>query len=213
MDQLDILKSKWQSQEASLPKYSADQIKNLLHHKSSSIVKWLLIIAIGEFIFFGILAILSLFLHGDHNIVEIFGKGYIYGHTAFHYTVIFIFIYLFYKNYKNISVDQPSRSLMKNILKTRRTMKYYIWYNIAYMIIGGMWTAWIALDKDPAIIQLRENLSTKLDEQLLTLSIMGVYFVLLIVICLFLFLFYQLIYGILLRKLNRNYQELKRMEV
>ncbi|ARN77297.1 hypothetical protein BST97_04480 [Nonlabens spongiae] len=93
MDQLDILKSKWQAQDASLPRYSSEKIKGLLHHKSSSIVKWLLFIAIGEFAFFCFLGIMSTSLYDDIDFVEIFGSWYIYGTSAFHYIII-LFLYI-----------------------------------------------------------------------------------------------------------------------
>ena len=213
MDQLDILKSKWQEQDASLPRYSSEKIKSLLHHKSSSIVKWLLFIAIGEFLFFSLLGAVAHAFNKDYDFIEIFGEGFYYGTSAFHYIVIFIFIYLFYKNYQNISADQPSRSLMKNILKTRRTMKYYIWYNLLYMMVVGMWGASIALDNDPQFIALKEMLSEDRGELLVDLMVMGIFFVTYAVMCGVLYLFYLLIYGILLKKLKRNYYELKKMEI
>ena len=45
MDELDLLKRDWKRQEASLPKISYDDIYKMIHKKSSSIVKWILIIA------------------------------------------------------------------------------------------------------------------------------------------------------------------------
>ena len=213
MDQLDILKSKWQAQDASLPRYSSEKIKSLLHHKSSSIVKWLLFIAIGEFLFFSLLGVVAHAFNKDYDFIEIFGEGFYYGTSAFHYVVIFIFIYLFYKNYKNISADQPSRSLMKNILKTRKTMKYYIWYNLGYMMVVGMWGSTIALDNDPQTIALKEMLSENRGELLVDLMVMGIFFVTYAVMCVILYLFYLLIYGILLKKLKRNYYELKKIEI
>lgn len=213
MDQLDILKSKWKSQEASLPRYTGSQIKDLLHHKSSSIVKWLLLIAIGEFLFFALLGIIAHQFNQDYNIVEIFGEGFYYGSAIVHYIAIFIFIYLFYKNYKNISADQPSRSLMKNILKTRRTMKYYIWYNMIYIMITGMWSGFLVMQNDPSIQELKASPNYQQNEFFIEATFYGMFFVMCLVICVVLYLIYQLIYGILLKRLKRNYFELKKMEV
>jgi hypothetical protein len=56
------------------------------------------------------------------------------------YGVIVIFIYLFYKNYIRISTIASTKQLMKDILKTRKTVQYYVWYNLAMigvlLIIG-----------------------------------------------------------------------------
>ena len=213
MDQLDILKSKWQSQETTFTQYSSDQIKRLLHTKSSSIVKWILIIAVIEFLFFAVLGVIAHFFNQDFNVVGIFGNGFYYGSMIFHYVMIFIFIYLFYKNYLNISADQPSRSLMKNILKTRKTMKYYIWYNMIYILISGLWAMSLVVENDPNFSKIKNSPKFEGHEIMFYAVTFGVMLLFLLFMCTVLFLIYQLIYGILLRRLKRNYLELKKMEI
>ena len=48
IDELDLLKKDWQKREAHLPQLSYDQIHKMIWKKSSSIVKWILIISILE---------------------------------------------------------------------------------------------------------------------------------------------------------------------
>jgi hypothetical protein len=213
MDQLDILKSKWQSQETTFTQYSSDQIKKLIHTKSSSIVKWILIIAVLEFVFFAALGLIAHQSNDEYNFIEIFGNGFYYGTMVFHYIAIFIFIYLFYKNYINISADQPSRGLMKNILKTRKTMKYYIWYNMAYIFVTGMWATALAIENDPNFEKIRNSAEFDGQEMMFYTVIFGTMLIFILFMCTVIFLVYQLIYGILLRRLKRNYVELKKMEV
>lgn len=50
MEELDFLKSHWQKKE-SFPQIEANEIRNMLHKSSSSIVKWIFIISILEFVF------------------------------------------------------------------------------------------------------------------------------------------------------------------
>ena len=50
MDQLEILKKDWKKQEGSLPKLSKAELTKLIYKKSSSIVKWIFIISILEFV-------------------------------------------------------------------------------------------------------------------------------------------------------------------
>ena len=45
------------------------------------------------------------------------------------------FIYLFYKNYNAICVIDSTSLLMKKIIKTRKTVNYYVYYNIIMTII------------------------------------------------------------------------------
>ena len=58
MDELDLLKKDWKKQEANLPKMSYNDIYKMIHKKSSSIVKWILIICIVEFLFWGFVNLL-----------------------------------------------------------------------------------------------------------------------------------------------------------
>ena len=51
MKELDLLKKDWNKQNTDFPKLSYDDIYKLIHKKSSSIVKWILIICIAELIF------------------------------------------------------------------------------------------------------------------------------------------------------------------
>jgi hypothetical protein len=213
MDQLDILKKSWQSQTDNSPRFTKDQLTGLLARKSSGIVKWLFIIAMIEFAVFIVLGFVSHFANQENNTVEMMGEPFYYGSMIFHYVVIITFIYLFYSNYKNISTSQPTRSLMNNILKTRRTMKWYIWYNLIYMMLVGMIATVMVIPKDPNIAKLLATPKMEGHETAFYLMALGASFVVFLIICVVMYLIYQLIYGILLRKLKRNYTELKRMEV
>ena len=51
MDELDILKQNWKRNAENFPKFSEQDIYAMLHKKSSSIVKWILIISVLEFVF------------------------------------------------------------------------------------------------------------------------------------------------------------------
>jgi hypothetical protein len=215
MDQLDILKQNWQSQTSDAPRFTKDQLRALLAKRSSSIVKRLFIIAVIEFAFFIVLGMAS-HLHNQNSDIDVIGqmgKLFYYGSSLLHYVVIFIFIYLFYQNYKNISTSQPTRSLMDTILKTRRTMTWYIWYNLTYMMVVGMIATVIIIPKDPEIIKLMATPKMAGHETAFYLMVLGASFVVFLIVCIIMYLIYLLIYGILLRKLKRNYHELKRMEV
>ena len=49
MEELDLLKKAWKKEECSFDQVSEKDIYGMLHQKSSSIVKWILIISIVEF--------------------------------------------------------------------------------------------------------------------------------------------------------------------
>ena len=63
MDDLDLLKKDWKKQEKNLPHLSYDEIYKMIWKRSSSIVKWIFIISIVEFL---LGAFLNIFLADDH---------------------------------------------------------------------------------------------------------------------------------------------------
>ena len=134
MDELDILKKDWKKQGAKFPKLSYDEIYKIIHKKSSSIVKWIIIIGIAELLFWSFLNLLV-----PDSYFEVYEKfhlkTFLYVTQAFHYAVVLVFIYLFYKNYKAISVVETTNKLMQKIIKTRKTVNYYVYYNIALYVV------------------------------------------------------------------------------
>lgn len=50
MKELDLLKKDWQKNEGSFEQLSEKDIYAMIHKKSSSIVKWILIVSILEFV-------------------------------------------------------------------------------------------------------------------------------------------------------------------
>src|SRR5680860_120181 len=132
MDELEILKKDWKKQDANYPKLSYAQIYNMLWKKSSSIVKWIFVISVLELF---ISTFLSLLFTGDdyweqlekYNLKQFAEVLFVIG-----YAITFFFIFMFYRNYKKISATDDAATLMQNILKTRKTVKYYIAYVLIY---------------------------------------------------------------------------------
>ena len=117
------------------------------------------------------------------------------------------------KTNENISVTENTKMLMERILKTRKTVKQYVIYNITFMYLG-------------IILGVIMELSSNSETQILISDIKsegenGIYIFYLIVAVLsliamalitILFLgFYYLIYGLLLKRLKINYKELKKI--
>jgi hypothetical protein len=126
------------------------------------------------------------------------------------YGVITVFIYLFYKNYIRISTIAATKELMQSILKTRKTVQFYVWYNLGIIVFGLIIGFVIALLYNPETVILREKIESDPKIMAVTIGILA-----LITILLFglFWLFYRLLYGILLRRLNANYKELKKIEM
>lgn len=212
MDELELLKKDWKARAGDFPKLSYNEIYKLIHKKSSSLVRWIFIICIAEFLFWGIITVFI--PESAFSIYEKFNlKTFLNITQLFHYAVVIFFIYLFYKNYKAISVVDNTNLLMKNILKTRKTVNYYVYYNIIlYILLNIVFN--VVMFSHPDI--LLENLmpeNTKMDNERFLTTLIFVQIATFFVMCGLLWVYYRVIYGILLKKLNRNYKELETLEV
>lgn len=200
MENLDSLKDIWKKQGESKIRYTQDDIHQMVQKKSSSIVKWILIISLLEFILPNLV-----FLFTDIESTRAFYEQYGLSNTmkiysAIHILIIIAFIYVFYKNYRNISVGSTVKILLGNILKTRRTVKYYIYYNLTIMGILGL-NMFYAVYSSTAFQDSLESGTSML-------MIWVISIVLLSLALLIFWGFYRILYGFFLRKLKRNYSAL-----
>lgn len=214
MDELELLKKQWQSREQELPKLSYDDIYKMLLNKSSSIVKWIFYISIAELIFWTVLALFvpessKKFTNdiGLHNILVAV--------NVLNYAVFGVFIFLFYRNYRKISTTDTTKELMRNILRTRKTVKYFVIYNVATsaLLIIGM-NLYYYLNQDIVFQFMVDDygIANISQEKFMNMFLM-IQVLFGIVMIGFILLFYRLVYGILLRKLHKNYRELKKIEI
>ena len=215
MDELELLKSKWHEGNQELPKLSYNDIYKMRHNKSASIVKWIFIISVCELVFWIILGFLSpesnkelLVQIGLQNTLTI-----LYG---IHYVVIAIFLVLFYLNQKNIKTTDTVKNLMHSIIKTRKTVSYFVIYNVVSTALILVYINLYCFTKKSELynILIKENeayqgvpIETFTSVFFITQFIVGILFIGLIL------LFYRIVYGILLRKLKHNYGELEKIEL
>ncbi|MFM7895821.1 MAG: hypothetical protein ACKO8L_07785, partial [Flavobacterium sp.] len=132
--------------------------------------------------------------------------------SVINYGVIIFFIFLFFKNYKAINTTDNVKQLMKNILKTRKTVKYYVWYNLGMTAISMIIVFIFQFMYDPSINKMINNASSNIDPNTFYCIMLLVYAVVIIVFIGLIWLFYRLLYGILMRRLQKNYDELKKID-
>jgi len=215
IDELELLKKDWQKKEAHLPKLSYDEIHNMIWKKSSSIVKWILIISILEFTLPHLLYLVPSF-KDNMDIYDKLGlHNFILGLTILSYCVALYFIFQFYSRYKEISVLDSSKNLMQKIIRARATVKHYIIYSLSMiMVIVIMMIIGVYLDDDifSSFSELQDK-AQNISPEKIKISIMigmGVMGILLTAVMAGI---YFLLYGLLLRKLKRNYHDLKQLEI
>lgn len=209
MKELDLLKKDWKKNADSFEQISENEIYKMIHKKSSSIVKWILIISILEILFW---TVSNLFFSTDEMLIKINHPEmifYLEVLTYFNYVVVLVFVYFFYKNYKTISATESTKLLMSSILKTRKTVQYYVWYNLGMAVISSIISFFIAFVYNPDMAFLKDKLGANGK----TIFITGGILLLVTLVFLGMFwCFYRLLYGTLLRRLYTNYKELKKID-
>ena len=209
--ELDNYKKIWKNQPEEKNKLSALEIYKMTQSKSNSIVKWILIIGLLEFVFWFAVN----YLGTKNGALDPFEKlnliNFIDNFNYFHYVVVVLFLILFYRNFSLISTVDDTKTLMKNILLVRKTVKWYVYYNLINTVIFTIILNILIFNTPDGI-----NILSGIDngsfnkEHMMSVFIIAQIVVMAIMI-LILWLFYYLLYGILLKKLNKNYKELTKL--
>ena len=201
MDLLDNYKKAWDNQPEDANKVSSLEIYKMAQSKSSSIVKWIFIIGIIEFV---VLNSIYFFIDMDEAMKEYEKLGienFVFYSQIAAYIILFYFLAKFYQNYKRISATASTKTLMKKILKTRKTVRNYVIFNLGYMVLIILVVSIASINMNFEELSTKELLLIVFSTLIATVLILGL-----------LWLFYQLLYGILLRKLNRNHKELAKLD-
>jgi hypothetical protein len=213
MEELDLLKKAWKKEERSYGQVSEKDIYGMLHQKSSSIVKWILIISIVEFAFWNVIA----FLFSDEKYqdkLQTYGiENFMLVVNVINYLIVVGFIYVFYKNYRSISTLDSTSKLMQSIVSTRRTVQNYIWYNLFIITLTIVISIVMMFSHNQDLISLMNKQVAEGHETVFICFCVAISLVFIAVIIGVFWLFYKLLYGILLKKLFANYKELKAIEL
>lgn len=216
MDELELLKKDWQNKEDQLPKLSYDEIYQMIRQKSSTIVKKIFYISIAELLFWIVLNTIPFFSTSYRDkFGELETKDILFSliSSGIAYVVLSFVIYYLYKSYKAISVVDNVKALMESILKIRKIIRYYVGFNLVMAFFIVLVTCYFLITQDEKTIELLSKFEGDFPE-LKTWLLIGIFALLGMVLMLsFIWVFYKLIYGILLKKLKQNYRELKRLEV
>lgn len=201
MDLLDNYKKAWDNQPEDAHKVSSLEIYKMAQSKSSSIVKWIFIIGIAEFVGLNSLYFFIDMGEAMKEYEKLGIENFVFYSQIAAYIILFYFLAKFYQNYKRISVTASTNTLMKKILKTRKTVRNYVIFNLGYMVLIIMVVSIASINMNFEELNTKQLLLIVLSTLIATLLILGL-----------LWLFYQLLYGILLRKLNGNYKELAKLD-
>lgn len=201
MDKLDQLKTDWEQQSFD-KQYSKEELNSFLQKKSTASIKWIFYLSNIEFLLYLSLPILlpnyleSFDYYKTLNLYEFAITCTIIG-----YVLLIYFMIIFFRNYQKISVCDSVKGHLQTILKTRKAVNQYIYFNLGILILFLSVVMYHAFMYDPNFIGLKQQGVSPL----LFLLTFGV--IVLGVIALFVLLYY-FVYGRFLRPLKRNEKEL-----
>jgi len=209
---LEHYKKTWENQPEEAKKVSKEEIYKMSQAKSTSIVKWIFIIGVLEFAFWLILNSFTsklevMEIYKELKLMELLDVVY-----YINFIVVVAFLYYFYKNYSSISTIDSTKDLMRKIIKTRKTVKYYVNYNVLAAVLLMIVFNVKIVNTPNGIETVLEIDNINFDESNLMATYLISQAIAVVIMILFLFLFYYLLYGIMLKKLKRNHKELDRLE-
>jgi len=215
---IDSLKKTWQEQKLA-DGYDQNEIESMLNKKSRNYVKYILWISVAEFIIFGLINFLALFSSNfqtdftsilnrlqirNQNEVEFSLDRIYYLMKIFSLIITGVFVVIFYINYTKINVEYNLKKFIKHIIYFKRTVNIFIFCNIFLLILFiGSFTSYIVF------ILKKQNIH--IDNPTFWGLMCGVIFSLLICIV-FILLYYKLAYGILLKRLSVNLEQLEKID-
>ena len=205
MEELDKLKKSWNKDIH--PKVSAESIYKMILKRSSSTVKWIFIISVIEL---GVGLISLIFITPqDYNELKLpsWIEHFV---TISSLLIVLVYSLKFFNNYKTINTTSSIKELLNNIIKTRKTVKQFVLINLSLMALLII----IALSYT---LTSPSGVNNEIAYELINLYdylILGLVILLSTAVCIGICLFiYFLLYGILMRKLNKNYEELKQLDL
>ncbi|MFC3159109.1 hypothetical protein SAMN05443633_10324 [Chryseobacterium arachidis] len=215
---LDSFKKTWQEQPVQ-QKYDNNEILQMLNRKSRNYVKYIFWISVFEFILFSVMGLFYFFkgeeTNGFLNVLEKLGAektpeientfDNIYMILKILSLIITAyFVYKFYQNYRKIRIEENLKGLITRIIQFKRTVNAFILISILLLVaFTSIFTVFIIYSLNS------QNIEPKNSD--LTIFIIGVILTTGLSILL-IWLYYRLVYGIIMKKLDKNLIQLKEID-
>jgi uncharacterized protein with PQ loop repeat len=205
MKELDLLKKSWNNNLNQ--KVSSEDIYKMILKNSSSSVKWIFVISTIELT----IGLISGIFISPKSYNELNLPLWIEQFVTFSsLLIVLIYTVKFYKNYKSINTSSSIKQLLNNIINTRRAVKEFVILNLSVMAILIIISLCYTLTTPSGINNEAAFELINLKDYL----ILGFVILIATSVCIGLCLFiYFLFYGILMRRLNKNYKELKQLDL
>ena len=215
---LDNFKKTWQEQDI-LPKYDSTEIEAMLNKSSKNYVKYILWISIAEFFVILCMNFYYAFLGNDRNsLMSILSRLGIKNTTSLEVNFTHLYFYLklvsllmtaffvvkFFRNYRKINIESNLKKLILQIINFKKTVNYFILANILLIILFTVVLLVVTLT-----VLSQQNIHLNSPTLIIflvgTIVMMGISVVLI-------WVYYRLVYGIILKRLGKNLEELQRID-
>ncbi|WP_445432605.1 beta-carotene 15,15'-monooxygenase [Chryseobacterium indoltheticum] len=215
---LDSFKKTWQEQPVK-PKYDNNEILKMLNKKSRNYMKYIFWISVIEFLFFSVLGVFYLIqsnesdsflsilekmgVHKDSQLVAKLDNIYLIV-KILSLVVTGFFVLKFYQNYRKIKIEEDLKLFIIRIITFKKTVNAFILTNIGLLLV--LMSAFIGFTFYIINIQNIEVSNSTLIGFLVGIIIGTILCVSLI------WVYYRLVYGIIMSRLDKNLNQLKEIE-
>lgn len=215
---LDSFKKTWQEQPVQ-EKYDNNEILQMLNRKSRNYVKYIFWISVFEFFFFSVMGIFYFFQGDETNgflsyLEKLGAKKTPEVENSFDniYLVLKIlsllvtayFVYKFYQNYRKIRIEENLKGLITRIIKFKKTVNAFILISILLLVaFTSIFTIFIFYSLNS------QNIEPKNSD--LIIFVIGIILTTGLS-ALLIWLYYRLVYGIIMKKLDKNLIQLKEID-
>lgn len=215
---LDSFKKTWQEQPVK-PKYDNNEILKMLNKKSRNYMKYIFWISVIEFLFFSVLGVFYLIQSNESDsFLSILEKMGVHKNSQLVakldniYLIVKIlslvvtgfFVLKFYQNYRKIKIEEDLKLFIIRIITFKKTVNAFILTNIGLLLV--LMSAFIGFTFYIINIQNIEVSNSTLIGFLVGIIIGTILCVSLI------WVYYRLVYGIIMSRLDKNLNQLKEIE-
>ncbi|KAA0130377.1 beta-carotene 15,15'-monooxygenase [Chryseobacterium sp. SN22] len=215
---LDSFKKTWQEQPVQ-QKYGSNEILQMLNRKSRNYVKYIFWISAAEFLFFTLIGLFYIIQGKEANsFLNILDRLGVQKTPELELTfdniylvlkilsllVTAYFVYRFYLNYRGIKVEENLKKFILKIIQFKRTVNAFILINIALLVtFTSIFTVFIVYILNTQNIEITNSTLAGF----IAGTVISTVFTVLMV-----WLYYRVVYGIIIKKLDRNLTQLREID-
>lgn len=215
---LDSFKSTWQKQPVE-NKYDDNEILKMLNRKSRNYMKYIFWISAAEFLFFTLFGFYYIIQDKDSNSfmalllrLGVEKNKELTNNLEVIYLIIKIttlivtgvFVIKFYQNYRKIKIEEDLKAFITRIINFKKTVNAFILTNIVlFILFTTVFTGFVFYVVNHQNIQLDSSTKNGFIMAIIVSTLLCVVLI---------WLYYRLVYGIIMGRLDKNLKQLKEID-